>query len=135
MNSPGPRSRWLSIAATDTPTPGATAAAWALTRSVSCSRSRRWNGRTSIGDMAGLLDGQVGTREPLPVRYGSNLAADGGACHRRDPPSRPALRRERRASYLAVHALRGGANPALPPSAARRGPGRPGLDDRGRAAS
>src|SRR3954449_10792201 len=46
--SPGSRSSWLSTALTETATPGSTASMCALTSAVSCSRSRRWNGRTSI---------------------------------------------------------------------------------------
>src|ERR1700744_4207927 len=54
MNSLGSRSRWLRTVATETPVPGMTAAAWALTRWVSWSRSLRRNRRASMG-MTGLL--------------------------------------------------------------------------------
>jgi len=41
--------------------------------------------------MAGLLDHQVRTWEPLPVRYGSTLAADSGAFYCRDAPGRAGI--------------------------------------------
>src|SRR3712207_374465 len=50
MNSPGSRSNWLSTALTDADAPGTTAAAWAFTSAVTCSRSLRRNGRTPMDD-------------------------------------------------------------------------------------
>jgi hypothetical protein len=49
------RSSWLSTVLTDTDTAGTTASACEFTRSVTCSRSLRRNGRTSIDDIADIL--------------------------------------------------------------------------------
>jgi hypothetical protein len=42
----------ISPALTDTETPGSVAPMCALTRSVTCSRSLRWNGLITVDDMA-----------------------------------------------------------------------------------
>src|SRR3954447_14411609 len=78
--SPGSRSSWLRTALTDTATPGSTASMCALTSAASCSRSRRWKGRTSIDGTVdlraciGLLEMEAATSAVRPPAYRSASA-------------------------------------------------------------
>src|SRR3954466_13804291 len=77
--SPGSRSSWLRTALTDTATPGSTASMCALTSAASCSRSRRWKGRTSIDGTvdlraSGFMEMEAATGAVRPPAYRSASA-------------------------------------------------------------
>src|SRR5687767_5131851 len=79
MNSPGSRSSWLITALTDSDTPGTTASTCALTSAVTCSRSSRRKGRTSILISEPPREGanthrRAIIRRPLPVQHAVTLA-------------------------------------------------------------
>src|ERR1700751_2990241 len=111
MASPARRSRSLSRALTDTPSPGTTAAACALTSSMTWSRSLRRNGRTWIADM-NRPPRRMTTRDDK-ARYlcGTNATVTRGWARRSAVPRVGAGVEDRPADLGAPLVLVGGAVP------------------------